>query len=219
MLLEVIAYNLEDVKKINQSNASRIELVRDIDKEGLSPSKELILEACEISNIPINVMVRETWDSFVYSDEEFEKLLNEIDFIKTTAVNGIVFGSLTTENKINEKQLAEVIKRKEHLEITFHKAFDLVDDFTNQYNLLQKYNVTNVLTTCGASFEANQDKIKELAKINNPKVLIGGGINETNFKAAMRISQNVHIGKLARKNNDINNEIDVDKINKLFKGK
>ncbi|QHX35793.1 copper homeostasis protein [Spiroplasma sp. TIUS-1] len=216
MILEVIVARPSDIEFINKTNADRIELAV-MEFDGLTPSYDFIKHATEQINKPVNVIVRDWHENFVYNEEQFLKILEHIEFIKTTKANGIVFGSLTTENDISEEQLKRVVESKGHLELTFHKAFDYVNDFVKSYELLKKYKVTNVLTTAGHKFEDGVDILNKLVSLNGPKVLIGGGINKTNYIEAFKISKNIHIGSFARIDNKILNDIDVIKTNNIKK--
>ncbi|WP_338984033.1 copper homeostasis protein CutC [Spiroplasma endosymbiont of Othius punctulatus] len=214
MILEVIVARKEDIEFINKTKADRVELAV-MEFDGLTPSYDFIKEATDNINKPVNVIVRDWYENFVYNEEQFLKILEHIEFIKTTKANGIVFGSLTKDNEINEDQLQRVVAAKGHLELTFHKAFDYTNDFIKSYEILKKNKVTNVLTTAGHKFEDGIETLKKLVSLNGPKVLIGGGIKQTNYLDAFKISKNVHIGSLARIDNKILNNIDVEKTNKI----
>lgn len=216
MILEVIVARPGDINFINKTNADRVELAV-MEFDGLTPSYDFIKEATDKINKPVNVIVRDWYESFVYNEEQFLKILEHIKFIKTTKANGIVFGSLTKNNDINEEQLKRVVEAKGHLELTFHKAFDYTNDFVKSYELLKKYDVTNVLTTAGHKFEDGVDVLSKLVSMNGPKVLIGGGINKSNYIDAFKISKNIHIGSFARIDNKILNNIDVEKTNDIKK--
>ncbi|AKU79450.1 copper homeostasis protein CutC [Spiroplasma turonicum] len=216
MLLEVIAKSIEDVHDINNSNAHRIELCKDLNVGGLTPDYNLIKHATDISTLPINVIVRPSFKSFVYSEAEKIQILKDIEFIKTTKANGIVFGGLIDKN-IDVEFLKLVIKTKEDLEITFHKAFDEVNDFIESYKILNELNINNVLTSGGTNINKG---FKELIKLRNlqldTKILVGGGVNLNNIKLLSNEFKNIHIGRLARFNNSWDSKIDILTINNLL---
>ena len=59
MLLEIIAETVEDAREAEQGGAGRIELVRDLDRGGLTPPP-LIEAVLKAVRIPVRVMVRES---------------------------------------------------------------------------------------------------------------------------------------------------------------
>ncbi|AKX33875.1 copper homeostasis protein [Spiroplasma litorale] len=218
MYLEVIAKDLEDVKDINNTSANRIELCKDLLVGGLTPDFDLIKQATELSKLPINVIVRRTHENFVYSKQEKKQILEDISFIKQTKANGIVFGALTKKNKIDIKFLKKVIKAKGNKEITFHKAFDEVNNFVKSYKILNKLNVTSVLTSGGLDLANGIDILNKLKKLDlKTIILVGGGVTKDNFSSIKKISGFVHIGRLARKNNSWEQPINKETINNLIK--
>ncbi|QEH62149.1 copper homeostasis protein [Spiroplasma chinense] len=219
MFLEVIAKNLEDVIEINKSNASRIELCDKLEFGGYTPDYNLIKEACELSKIPVNVIVRHSHIDFYSSEEEKLEILKDIEFIKTTKANGIVVGVLNKDNTIDLEFLKKVIAMKGDLKITFHKAFDFVNDFEKEYEKLANLKIDNVLTSGGENISKGFEILKVLTSKNlYTKVLIGGGVTLDNIDIVKSISDQVHIGTAARIDNTFETAIDLEKIEKIFRG-
>ncbi|ASP27976.1 copper homeostasis protein [Spiroplasma corruscae] len=218
MFLEVIAKSKQDVIDINDSLANRIELCKDLEVGGLTPPYDLIDEVTSISKIPVNVIVRPSSNSFVYSKAEKKQILEDIKFITSTKASGIVFGALTSKNNIDIKFLKKVLKFKKNLTITFHKAFDEVNNFTKSYKKLNSLEIDYILTSGGLDLETGLKVIDLLVNLNlKTKILIGGGINNNNISHAYSISNYIHIGRLARVNNSWDQKIDKQKINAICK--
>lgn len=79
MIIEVIASTPSDCAEISESRADRIELVSALEVGGLTPSYGLIRKCLEVAGkTPINVMIRPHSDSFVYSKEELECMVEDI---------------------------------------------------------------------------------------------------------------------------------------------
>lgn len=94
-------------------------------------------------SIPIYTMIRPRGGNFVYSDEEFEIMKEQLLALKSAdysqarennpleqhnfgKVNGFVFGILTRDNKIDRVRNAELVQLAAPLPCTFHRAFDEV---------------------------------------------------------------------------------------------
>ncbi|QBQ08055.1 copper homeostasis protein [Spiroplasma gladiatoris] len=216
MFLEVIAKSMKDVEKINKSLANRIELCANLEVGGLTPDYNLVVSSTNQSKLPVNVIVRPTHRDFIYSKSEKKQIIKDIKFIRKTEANGIVFGALNKDNTIDLRFLKKVIKVKKHLEITFHKAFDEVNDFEKEYSILNELKVNTILTSGGQNLKTGINVIKRLIDMKlNTNILIGGGVNISNLNDLLNLCQNIHIGRLARKNNNYNEDIDVNFINSI----
>ncbi|AGR41502.1 copper homeostasis protein CutC [Spiroplasma taiwanense] len=217
MLLEIIAKNIEDSIIINKTKANRIEFCKNLEVGGLTPNREDIVEVCNNSVLPVNVIVRSTARDFFYINDEKCEMLKEIEFIRTTKANGIVIGALNKDFTIDQDFLKKVIEIKGNLSITFHKAFDLVQDFEVEYKKIAKLKIDNVLTSGGQNLKHGFAVIEKLVNLKlSTIILVGGGINKENFKKAMFLTKNVHIGTAARVDNTWNTPIDLQKVSKLL---
>ncbi len=215
MFLEVIAQNLEDVILINKTKASRIELCANLEQGGFTPSYKIIKEVCDYSKLPVNVIVRHKNNNFLSEKEEVSLILKDIEYIKSTKANGIVIGLLNENLSVDVEFLKKVIEIKEHLTITFHKAFDHVKDFLKEYKILNALGIDFVLTSGGPTLNINI--IKEMKKLNlKTKILIGGGVTLNNVKDLKKSSKYIHIGTAARVNNSFNNDISIENINSIL---
>ncbi len=219
--LEVIAWSVQDVIDICNSKAHRIELVADIEKGGLTPSIELVREAVEISTLPIRVMVREKDESFIYDDGIMDEHISFINELKNINPEGIVFGSLTNDGKINVEQLERVIKAKGEMKLTFHRAFDELCDecYLDEYRLLSKYDVDTLLTSgtkenALIGIDNIRTLIQEGAKVN---ILPGKSISIENARKIVDATNAkfIHVGYSVRDTNDQHGRISIEKINEI----
>ncbi len=211
---EGIAENLNDVELIDKSNSiERIELVKDLSKGGLTPDYEVIEKATKLTDIPIYVMIRPHDKSFIYSSKEFEEILKTITKIKELKIQGIVFGSLDENHEINTEQLQKVIDISKPLKITFHRAIDETSNYKSSIELLNEFEIENILTS-GTKNKAVEgiENIKDAIEISKHNIMPGSGIdidNITLFKD-LKISY-LHFGS-ALKDGE---QISKNKINKL----
>ncbi|WP_342258910.1 copper homeostasis protein CutC [Spiroplasma endosymbiont of Dioctria linearis] len=217
MLLEVIGKDFKDIRLINNSNANRIEFCNDLKVGGLTPALEDIKYACDLSKLPINIIVRNTARDFFYTEKEKEDMIEQIKFIRTTKANGIVIGALNKDLTIDVQFMKQVIKHKGNLEITFHKAFDELKEFIKSYRLLNELGIDNVLTSGGKDIKKGRKVLKKLVALNlNTKVLVGGGIDQKNFSSFKKISKNIHVGSCVRNNKSWDESVNDKRINELL---
>ena len=67
MIIEICATTINSVINANKAGADRIELCSNYSVGGLTPSIKFIKEALNISEIPINVLVRPRPGDFILS--------------------------------------------------------------------------------------------------------------------------------------------------------
>ena len=79
-------------------------------------------------NIPIFPMIRARGGNFVYSKDEIEIMKEDIRIFKELGVKGVVFGFLTSDNKIDLELTKELVELASPMEVTFHKAIDEISN-------------------------------------------------------------------------------------------
>lgn len=126
--LEIIGFNIESCLAAQEAGASRIELCAGPGEGGTTPSYAFIKEAREKLEIDLYVMIRPRGGDFLYSDDDFEIMKNDVAICKQLGCDGIVTGILTTDGKVDKKRCKELIELAYPLEATFHRAFDRVAD-------------------------------------------------------------------------------------------
>ena len=82
VILEACLETPEEAHSAFLSGAHRVELCRNLESGGLSPSRETVLRCLEICELPLRVMVRPRPGNFVYSEEELTCMEIEIDSLK-----------------------------------------------------------------------------------------------------------------------------------------
>ncbi|TCG11553.1 copper homeostasis protein CutC [Mycoplasma todarodis] len=215
--LEVIAQSIEDVIAINKSKAHRIELCANLEVGGYTPNLELIKEATSISNIPVMVIVRNHSDTFEITKEQLDLIIKQVKEINKTKAHGIVFGA-TLNNEVNRQALELIKSALNDKEITFHKAFDEINNKEQESRYLKEQGVSRILTS---GREGNPEEfIEELLQTQSSgiEVLIGGGVTLKNKDLLVKNGfTNIHIGRAARQNNSWDHSIDINKINEFLK--
>jgi copper homeostasis protein len=203
--LEVIATQINDALIAAHAGTDRIELITGILEGGLTPSHGTIEEVVQSVNVPVNVMVRPHSQSFCYSAEDLKVMAKDVEVIRRLGANGIVIGALNGIDEIDEYVLQSLLDKAETLEVTFHRAFDVLKNQEAALEVLFKYpQITRVLTSGGKSdVNLAVDRIKQLVehtKGTHLTVLAGSGLKlETlqGFVEKTGVSE-VHFGTGAR---------------------
>lgn len=222
MLLEIIAASLEDVRDLNRTGADRIELCGEMDKDGLTPEYDLIREAVQESEIPVNVMIRPHDDAFSYTDREIGQMIEDINFVKKSGANGIVLGVITDEHVVDPASLKKLVDAAGDMEITFHKAFDEIEDQITALEVLSQYpQIRTVLTSGGAGSSAdNTEQLKKLVSRGKElgiTVMPGGGINMENVLEIVDTAapDAIHFGTGVREDGSFGSRVLGEKIAEL----
>lgn len=185
MIIEVCAESYEYALKAEKAGANRIELCKDLHLDGLTPDYETAKRTIDSLNIPVFILIRPRAGDFVYSNEEFELMKQDIVKFKEMGCKGIVSGVLNEDNSIDIKRTKELVELSRPLEFTFHRAFDVVSDPLEEIENLIRLGVDRILTS-GQKDKAIEglDLLLELKRISNNGILImpGSGISNMNFK-------------------------------------
>tara|TARA_B100001093_G_scaffold520445_1_gene616002 strand:+ start:5674 stop:6408 length:735 start_codon:yes stop_codon:yes gene_type:complete len=147
MIVEVCTDDVNSITGIKQSQINRVELCSALELGGLTPSLGVAETFLAELDIPIRVMIRPRRGHFTYSDAELNTMKNDIKVFKTLGVEGLVFGCLTAQNHIDRQALNFLLEAAEGLKVTFHRAFDWVDDPLESLSILDKEGVDTLLTS------------------------------------------------------------------------
>lgn len=220
-MLEIIGMTVEDAKIIEACGADRIELVSALTEGGVTPSFGLIERVINSVEIPVNVMIRHHSNSFIYSEEDINIMLKDIEIVKSLGANGIVLGLLNDNKKIDEINLKKLLNKSKNLDVTFHKAIDETNPVESMKVLNNYEQITNVLTSGGiGNILNNLDTINEMSKLsNNINILLGGGLKFDNIKEIKEkvTSGHYHFGTAVRVNKNPFAKIEELKLKELVK--
>ena len=147
LFLESCCTSLEEVKKACLCGADRIELCEDISSGGVTPSLDLLEKTLSSSTIPVNAMIRPRGGNFVYSEDEIQQMIKDINSFKDLDVNGFVFGCLTPDNEVDIPAMKKLMAAASRKPVTFHRAFDSVRDPQKALEDIISLGCTHILTS------------------------------------------------------------------------
>ena len=190
MIYEFCAENVTLLEKAMQAGARRIELCDNLVVGGTTPSYGVTKAAVELAanyDTTIMTMIRPRGGDFVYNDLEIAIMLEDIRLTAQAGSQGVVFGGLTAEKKLDKANLEKLIAASKGMEIVFHMAFDELsdEDQLEAIDWLSQAGVTRILTRAGVSGDsldkrfAHYHRILEHAK-DKIEILPGGGIDLDN---------------------------------------
>ena len=190
MIYEFCAENVTLLEKAMQAGARRIELCDNLAVGGTTPSYGVTKAAVELAanyDTTIMTMIRPRGGDFVYNDLEIDIMLEDIRLTAQAGSQGVVFGALTADKKLDKSNLEKLIAASKGMEIVFHMAFDELseEDQLEAIDWLSQAGVTRILTRAGVSGDsldkrfAHYHRILEHAK-GKIEILPGGGIDLDN---------------------------------------
>ena len=190
MIYEFCAENVTLLEKAMRAGARRIELCDNLAVGGTTPSYGVTKAAVELAanyDTTIMTMIRPRGGDFVYTDMEIAIMLEDIRLTTQAGSQGVVFGAITADNKLDKPNLEKLIAASKGMEIVFHMAFDELsdEDQLEAIDWLSQDGVTRILTRAGVSGDslekrfAHYHRILEHAK-GKIEILPGGGIDLDN---------------------------------------
>ena len=126
--LEVIAFNIESCIIIQNSGAHRIELCDNPAEGGTTPSYGFIKTARDKVSIDLYPIIRPRGGDFLYTDEEYEIMKQDVEMCKKLNCNGVVLGLLNIDGSIDKDRTKKLVELAHPMPVTFHRAFDRVNN-------------------------------------------------------------------------------------------
>ena len=125
MTTELCAYSVEACETARRAGVTRVELCASPYEGGTTPSAAAIRMARRIGGLQLSVMVRPRGGDFLYSDTEFRQMLEEVRFARECGADGVVFGLLTPDGRVDTARTAALVAEAGPMQTTFHRAFDM----------------------------------------------------------------------------------------------
>lgn len=185
MLIEICCPSIEAATAAQNSGADRIELCAELDIGGITPAHEDIMFAAGEIKIPVNVLIRPRGGSFVFSEKEHRRIMEDIEFCAKNGVNGVVIGALTADRKIDKARSREMINLAHNagLSVTYHRAIDCTKDIFKALADIMELGADRVLTSggCESAFEGIST-LSEMVQLAADRIIIlaGAGITADN---------------------------------------
>ncbi|WP_061438927.1 copper homeostasis protein CutC, partial [Streptococcus mitis] len=170
MIYEFCAENVTLLEKAMQAGARRIELCDNLAVGGTTPSYGVTKAAVELAanyDTTIMTMIRPRGGDFVYNDLEIAIMLEDIRLTAQVGSQGVVFGALTADKKLDKANLEKLIAASKGMEIVFHMAFDELSDDAQleAIDWLSQAGVTRILTRAGVSGDSLEKRFAHYHRI------------------------------------------------------
>ncbi|CAH0342021.1 copper homeostasis protein CutC [Rhizobium sp. CECT 9324] len=181
-ILEVCVDDADGLAAAIAGGADRIELCSALGVGGLTPTRGFMALAAK-SPIPVNAIIRPRIGGFAYSDDEISIMLADIEAACDAGLAGVVIGALRPDGTLDRAVLERLIKAAGTLDLTLHRAFDMVPDFDVAVEMAIDLGFSRVLTSGGARHaEAGLPVLRRVAEVTSGRISImpGGGVRPGN---------------------------------------
>jgi copper homeostasis protein len=183
-LLEISVETGEAAMAAERGGAHRIELCAALAVGGVTPGRELMSRVREQVRLPIYAMIRPRGGDFVYSTPECEGMVKEIAIAKRLGMNGVVFGLLTKDRRVDVQRTKELVEEARPLAVTFHRAYDACVDLLQSLEHVIETGAARILTSGGAlTAPEGLGVLSSLVTAAQERIIVlpGGGINASNI--------------------------------------
>jgi len=183
--VEICVDSIASAIAAERGGAHRIEVCSNLAEGGTTPSAGLIESVRKKIRASVYVLVRPRPGDFCYSQDEFESMKRDVLLAKQLGVDGIVFGILKDDGRVDVKRTCCLVEMAKPLGTTFHRAFDMSADFNRALEDIIDVGIDRILTSGGEqSAEDGAATIARLVSLAQERVtvMIGGGIRETNVR-------------------------------------
>lgn len=221
-LLEVIACSVADAVAAQKGGASRLEIVRDLGRGGLTPPFQLVAQIKQAVDLPLRVMLRESDGYETSSADEIDRLCAAAVRFASLGVDGFVLGFLK-HGQVDVEGTQRVLASAPQVRATFHHAFEGASDQLNALRAIKTLpQVDRVLSSGGADeFELRVQRLGQYAKAAAPEltILAGGGVDAD---AILKIGRETnllefHVGRAARAGFQVEGCVQVSLVSELVK--
>lgn len=190
-VLELCVDSVASAITAEAGGAHRIELCSALAEGGLTPSLGLLRVVRSKIGIGIHVMIRPRSGGFVYSDDDFAIMQEDIALAAQSGANGVVFGLLTANQEVDVERTRALVKLARPMEVTFHRAFDLTSDRLVALEAVIHCGAEHVLTS-GAALSAMEGRaeIRQLVRAagDRIRVMVGGGVRAENLAELVQVT-------------------------------
>jgi copper homeostasis protein len=202
IIFELCAESIQACLAAREGGADRIELCTALSEGGLTPSHGLTRSAVLRSGLPVHILLRPRGGDFLYTEDEFALMREDLLHARTLGASGFVLGILHTDGTVDVERTRELVDLAAPLEITFHRAFDYTASLEQALEDVIVAGCRRVLTSGGErDVLAGADRLARLVELAAGRIEIaaGGGLRIKDAAALARATRASHFhGSLRR---------------------
>ena len=181
--IEICAPGRVSAENAKAGGAQRIELCENLNIGGTTPSIDDVQYCVHELHLRTHVLIRPRGGDFCYDDEEYKQILDDIRRCKEAGAQCVVVGFLTADGQVDIERTKAAVKVAEGMEVTFHRAFDRVEDPYEALEDVIACGCHRILTSgCKPTAEEGIEVLNELVRRSDGriKILAGSGLTPEN---------------------------------------
>lgn len=187
--LEICSSSLYSAKQAAAGGASRVELCQNLENGGITPSYGQIKLTRQQLAIGIHVLIRPRGGDFLYSEDEFQQMREDVRFCRDIGCDGIVIGLLEPNGHVDKERTSILVNDAGPLTTVFHRAFDRCLDPMQALDDIIEIGCQRLLTS-GQEATAWEGRvlIQELVQRSKGRIEVmpGSGVDESNIKILLK---------------------------------
>ena len=146
-LLECCVDSVDSALLAEKGGADRLELCSNLIIGGTTPTLALYHRIRMHSDIRIHALIRPRFGDFLYSEEEFQVILEEVRQFRQAGAEGVVIGCLTPECSLHMEYMKKLMDAAGGMSVTLHRAFDMCRDPFEALEQSKELGVNTILTS------------------------------------------------------------------------
>jgi copper homeostasis protein len=187
--VEICVEGTDGLVAAQEAGADRVELCASLLEGGITPSIGMVRAALAVAKIPFHVIIRPRGGDFLYSEIEFQSMLEDVKAMRDLGVAGVVIGCLTPEGTIDEVRTKALVDAAKPMKVTNHRAFDMTRDVDEAIEALVRCGVDRVLTSGQA--DTAEDGVPTMARTvaaakGRIRIMACGGLHADNIADVYR---------------------------------
>jgi copper homeostasis protein len=188
-ILEICVDDAAGLAAAIEGGADRIELCSSLGSGGLTPSRGF-MECAARAPIPVNALIRPRIGDFTFGDEDIGIMIADIEAARAAGLAGVVIGAARASGTLDRPVLERLVEAARGLDMTLHRAFDVVEDLDAALDLAVDLGFSRILTSGGARHA--EDAVETLARLTaraagRISIMPGGGIRPSNVARFLTI--------------------------------
>jgi len=184
-IIEIATSDFATTKTAVEGGADRIELCANLAEGGTTPSYGHIRQCREAFDTLIYPIIRPRGGDFLFTEEEFSVMLQDVKLCKELGCDGVVIGLLNADGTIDLKRTSKLVDAVYPLGVTFHRAFDRCSNPFEAMEQLIQIGCERILTS-GQKPSAPDavELIEQLYREADDRIIImpGSGVRKENIK-------------------------------------
>ncbi len=202
IVFELCVENIQACLAARDGGADRIELCTALSEGGLTPSHGLIRDAILRSGLPVHVLLRPRSGDFLYTEDEFGLMCEDLLHARALGASGFVLGILREDLTVDMERTRTLVELAAPLEITFHRAFDYTVSLEQALEDVIATGCRRLLTSGGErDVLAGLEMLARLVQLAGGRIetAVGGGLRIQDAASIARATHASHFhGSLRR---------------------